>query len=197
MPRVRSSDYDEKARAVVEAAAELFAQHGYPAVRMSQIADACGVSKSMIYYYYATKEDILFFIINEFLQELIDALEAYDGDDQREPADAIEDFVATFAARSTRSRQRNLVSTNDVKYLPDDKREAVLQLERKIIDQTARLVGTLRPDLSKDMYRPIAFILMGILTWTDRWYHPAGRMTQSELAQLISQVFLNGVNSLE
>lgn len=139
----------------------------------------------------------MFFIIHEFLQELIDAPEAYDDGDRRDAADAIQDFVATFAARSTRSRQRNLVSTSDVEYLPAEKRDAILQLERQVIDHTARLVSALRPDLPRDMYRPIAFILMGILTWTDRWYHPDGRMDQPALARLISQVFLSGVNSLE
>ena len=69
----------------------------------------------------------------------------------------------SFVFRSTRSRQRNLVSTNDVKYLPTEKREAIFDLERRVIDLTAQLVGSVRPDLPKEMHRPLAFILMGIL----------------------------------
>lgn len=196
MPRVRSADYEDKARKVVNAAATLFARQGYPGVRMTEIAEACGVSKSMLYHYFKTKEDILFFIISEFLEELAETLEKYTRRGNDQPVHDIQDFVVSFVFRSTRSRQRNLVSTNDVKYLPTEKREAIFDLERRVIDLTAQLVGSVRPDLPKEMHRPLAFILMGILTWTDRWYRPEGRMDQPELARLISQVFLDGINSL-
>lgn len=196
MSRVRSADYEDKVRNVVNEAASLFAVHGYPGVRMNDIAEACGVSKSMLYHYFATKEDILFFIIREFLEELIATLEKYSSRSEIQPVLDLQDFVVSFVFRSTRSRQRNLVSTNDVKYLPADKREAIRELERRTIDLAARLISLVRPDLARELHRPLAFILMGTLTWTDRWYRPEGRLDQPALARLISQVFLDGINSL-
>lgn len=44
-----------------------------------------------------------------------------------------------------------------------------VDLCKSMIDLTAQLVGSVRPDLPKEMHRLPAFILMGILTWTDRW----------------------------
>jgi AcrR family transcriptional regulator len=68
MPRVRASDYDTKLLGIVDAAAALFAKSGYSGARMSQVAEACGVSKSMLYHYFATKDDLLFFMVKEHLE---------------------------------------------------------------------------------------------------------------------------------
>ena len=44
---------------------ELMAKQGVQSVSMRQIADACGVSKSMLYYYFKDKDDLLFQMIKE------------------------------------------------------------------------------------------------------------------------------------
>ena len=59
MPRVRSDDYDTKSRAILDSAASLFAKVGYPNAKMQDIAQACGATKSMLYHYFPTKDDLL------------------------------------------------------------------------------------------------------------------------------------------
>jgi len=44
---------------------ELMAKQGVQSVSMRQIADACGVSKPMLYYYFKDKDDLLFQMIKE------------------------------------------------------------------------------------------------------------------------------------
>lgn len=48
----------KKRREIIEASWWLFAHQGYHAVRVSDIAAACGTSSSTIHYYYSTKQDI-------------------------------------------------------------------------------------------------------------------------------------------
>ena len=44
--------------ALLEAAFRVFAARGYRAVRLEEVADAAGVTKGAIYYYFASKEDL-------------------------------------------------------------------------------------------------------------------------------------------
>lgn len=44
---------------------ELMAKQGVQSVSMRQIAEACGVSKPMLYYYFKDKDDLLFQMIKE------------------------------------------------------------------------------------------------------------------------------------
>jgi AcrR family transcriptional regulator len=75
MPRVRSDDYDAKTHAILDSAAVLFAKVGYPSAKMQDIAKACGASKSMLYHYFPTKDDLLYAMLEEHLQRVIVALE--------------------------------------------------------------------------------------------------------------------------
>ena len=48
----------EKQQVIVNAACEVFAKHGYQKASMQDIADAAGVSKSVLFKYFSTKENL-------------------------------------------------------------------------------------------------------------------------------------------
>ena len=49
---------DDRPQELLEAAVRVFAQHGYRAARLEQVAEAAGVTKGTIYYYFRNKEDL-------------------------------------------------------------------------------------------------------------------------------------------
>jgi AcrR family transcriptional regulator len=55
---------------IVEAATQLFALKGCDATRVNEIADAAGVTKALIYYYFPSKEAILDYLIRELVDDL-------------------------------------------------------------------------------------------------------------------------------
>src|SRR3954451_20182253 len=54
------------------AASELFFEQGYAATSMRQIADGAGVRVGSVYNHFANKEDLLFRIAFETMEEMID-----------------------------------------------------------------------------------------------------------------------------
>ena len=59
MARPRSSGYDDQRELILRHAAALFAQQGYVATSMNQVAAACGVSKAAVYHYVRDKNELL------------------------------------------------------------------------------------------------------------------------------------------
>ena len=55
MPRGRAPGYDDQREQILARAAELFAQQGYTATSMNEVAEACGVSKPSLYHYVRDK----------------------------------------------------------------------------------------------------------------------------------------------
>ena len=105
MPRVRADDYDSKALAILDSAAALFAKVGYPNAKMQDIAKACGASKSMLYHYFPTKDDLLFDMLEEHLEKVIAGIEevvALPGSNK----DRFAAFVQVFTQKSAQSRRR-------------------------------------------------------------------------------------------
>lgn len=58
-----------KKSSILENATRLFASKGYDATGMEEIAAQTGVPKSLIYYHFKNKEDLLHTIITDFLNE--------------------------------------------------------------------------------------------------------------------------------
>ena len=75
MARTRSEDYDVKRRLILDQAAALFAEKGFSAASLSELARACEGSKSWIYHYYPSKEAILYDILSDHMTTLLETAE--------------------------------------------------------------------------------------------------------------------------
>lgn len=191
MPRVRADDYDAKSQTILDSAAALFAKVGYPNAKMQDIAHACGATKSMLYHYFPTKDDLLFAMLEEHLENLIASIEETAA--QSEPAARrFAAFVQVYAQKSTQSRRRHLSAMNDVKFLPKNLQSPLLKLETRVTDLVSGLLRELNPKIPEDAYKPYTMLLVGMLNWTDTWYKPAGTMKPQELCERISRLFLTG-----
>lgn len=60
---------------ILKAAEEVFAEKGFDGARVDEIAKRAGVNKALIYYYFASKDQILEELSKKHLQELIDSKE--------------------------------------------------------------------------------------------------------------------------
>jgi len=67
MARTVAKDYTAKRQQILKVAAKIFAQEGYDRASVSQVAQACSISKANIYHYYGSKEDILLDILDSYL----------------------------------------------------------------------------------------------------------------------------------
>ncbi len=75
MARTTGSDGEKTEAAIRAAAVMLIARHGYEAVSMRQLATEVGVQAAALYRYFPTKEDLLFTLMREHMEELAAAWE--------------------------------------------------------------------------------------------------------------------------
>src|SRR5262245_32589122 len=73
MARTTGSDGEKTAAALRDAAVSLIARHGYEAVSMRQLATEIGVQAAALYRYFPTKQDLLFTLMREHMEGLIEA----------------------------------------------------------------------------------------------------------------------------
>jgi len=74
-PRFRRRKED-RPQEITEAALTAFAEKGYAATRVDDVAKRAGVSKGLLYLYFKTKEDLFKAVIRSFVVPRIDALTA-------------------------------------------------------------------------------------------------------------------------
>lgn len=191
MPRVRADDYEDKTTAILDSAATLFARTGYPNAKMQDIAKACGASKSMLYHYFPAKDDLLFAMLKEHLEQVIAGIQEI-RHAPLGPTERFAAFVELYVQKSSRSRRRNVVAMNDVKYLPKVQQTPLLELEAEVVRLTSEFLKEVNPNLEETLYKPYTMMLVGMLNWTDVWFRPGGTVKANELCERMTRLFLRG-----
>jgi AcrR family transcriptional regulator len=102
---------------VAPSAAALFAKTGYPGAKMQDIAKACGATKSMLYHYFPSKDDLLFAMLEEHLERVIAGIEQVLAEGGS-PKARFAAFVLVYTQKSAQARRRHFTAMSDVKYLP-------------------------------------------------------------------------------
>lgn len=74
-PRFRRRKED-RPQEITAAALEAFAEKGYSATRVTDVAKRAGVSKGLLYLYFRTKEELFKAVIKSFVSPRIDALKS-------------------------------------------------------------------------------------------------------------------------
>lgn len=87
-PKRRTRIQTEKREIILEAALEVFSQHGYRGATIDQIAEAAGMSKPNLLYYFRSKEDIHVTLMQRLLETWLAPLKELDdiGDPLAEPS---------------------------------------------------------------------------------------------------------------
>ncbi len=158
---------------------------------MQDVAKACGATKSMLYHYYPTKDDLLYAMLEEHLQRVIQGVEealAAGGT----PKERFARLVEVYTQKSAQSRRRHMIAMADVKYLPKAKQGPLLQLQRDLVERISLLLHELNPGLPEHVYKPYTMMLVGMLNWADVWFRPGGTMKPQELCDRMSRLFLKG-----
>lgn len=198
MARTQSPDYDKRREGIINQAARLFAQRGFNGASVADLAKACKTSKSLVYHYFAAKEDILFEVMSSHLDDLVDIARTL----LAAPADSAEarfrDLIAAFMQAYTGAAYRHRVLLNELDNLPPDSRRTIVSQQREIIVDVEKLLLEIRPELKAqpDLKRPLAMICFGMINWTHTWYNPKGPVSPAKLAALACNLMLNGLAGL-
>jgi len=196
MARGRAAGYDDQRDMILARAAELFAQRGYMATSMNQVAEACGLSKATLYHYYRDKYALLLHIADDHVSRL-QALVGEVADQALPPRPRLERLIVRFVEAYADAQAAHRVLTEDVRFLEADDQARVLGKEREVVAAFARTVAELRPEqAAADWAKPLTMLLFGMINWMFTWMRPGGRVDHSTLAPVVADLFLGGLASV-
>lgn len=177
-------------------AARLFAERGYPAASIAELAAACGVSKALLYHYYRDKEQLLFDIADRYIDRLV-AL-THDVRAQPAPPEAqLRELIERFLLAYEHAGAFHRVLVQDVKYLSPAHRARVRAKQRRVVQAFADAIAAAAPALAASrLLKPVTMTLFGMMNWTFTWRRPDGPVSQPELARMIARLFIGGVRGL-
>ncbi|MDP0927824.1 TetR/AcrR family transcriptional regulator [Paracoccus onubensis] len=198
MARTRAEDFEEKQHQLLLTAAHVFATQGMDKASMSQIALEAGVSKSLLYHYYPSKDALIFAIIHTHLKELETALQQAT-DPDLPPGQRLEKLVLTMLEEYRGADDQHIVQLNAGSALSDDQRARLLQLERRIVRHFSAVICEIHPILDRPerpLLMPVTMSLFGMLNWVYMWFRDEGPVSREDYAKLATTLILEGVKAV-
>lgn len=191
MARTQAADYEERREAIVEKAAVLFAEKGFLGTSVSEIAKACDASKSLLYHYYPSKEDVLYAVMVSHIDRLV-AIVAEELDREADAKDRLHSLLVRFMEEYVDASSRQKVLLNELLNLPDDRRSSIVAKQRQILDAFQAIVCEIRPDLATDKARgrSLTMLLFGMINWTGNWFDPAGALASRDIADMANALIV-------
>lgn len=198
MARTRASDFEEKRHQLLLTAANVFATQGMEKASMSQIASEAGVSKSLLYHYYPSKDALIFAIIHTHLEELDQALEQVI-DPGQPPTGRLEALVRTVLEEYRGADDQHKVQLNAGPALSDDQRAQIHEVERRIVKRFSTIIREIHPELEKPgrpLLMPVTMSLFGMMNWVYMWFRDGGAVSREDYAKVATTLILEGVKAV-
>ena len=178
---------------ILRSAAAAFRRRGYHGASVDEIARALHMTKGNLYYYFESKEEILYFCHDYSLDILLDLLrrtEEEGGAPERRLRALIEAFVHMII-----DELHGTALTMDLQALSP-------RLLRRVIAKRDRFDRGIRRVLQEGMqtgaFAPgdpklLTFAILGAVNWITRWFDPRGEARSDEIARAFADYLLAGL----
>lgn len=190
MARTQAVDYEDRRRAILDQAAQLYASRGFLGASVADLASACGMSKSLIYHYYPSKEDILFAVMSRHIDAMNEAADEVVVSD-RQPALMFRELIHAFMDLYVVAGAEQKALLNEMSNLPEGRRAELVSRQRRLITIVQSLLANARPDLAgSPALRPTVMLFFGTINWTHTWFDPKGPLSAKAVADLAVDMVL-------
>ena len=186
-----NNKYDEKLLRILDSACRIFAKKGYHQASIRDVATETGVSPAGLYYYFKSKEELLFLILEARLGSLIDRVQDEAGGIE-DPALRLKTIVACHLRHFESHRESMRVLVHEWESLSGSYDHQIRSLMRQYAELVIQTLKELSPRRSIEDLRAAAFGLFGMLTWVDQWHRPDRDLPMDSLADRFSEILLQG-----
>jgi len=187
----RNKKYDDKLLRILDGACRVFAKKGYHHASIRDVATETGVSPAGLYYYFKSKEELLFLILEARLGSLLDRVQD-EASGIEDPALRLKTIIACHLKHFETHRESMRVLVHEWETLSGSSGHQIRSLMRQYAELVIQTLKELSPQKSIKDLRAAAFGLFGMLTWVDQWHRPGRDLPLESLADRFSEILLGG-----
>ncbi|MFD3589509.1 TetR/AcrR family transcriptional regulator [Streptomyces sp. NPDC058683] len=180
----------------LDKATELFGERGYETTTLQDIAAAIGISRSALYHYVSSKEELLMMLMDELSRALDSSLAA-----MRTATHTPEDKLRTLAAELVRQRAEHpgpfrLLNQSEF-ALPTSVRAQQVRVRKTVLNE---LCAVIKEGVASGAFKTLdprvaALSIVGMCNWVAWWFHPGGGLDVVVTTRQVSQAAVDMVLS--
>lgn len=185
--------HDEKLRQILKTSAKIFAEKGFHSTSIRDIARATKMSLAGLYYYFRTKEELLYLIQEQCFSTLLQRWEkaAAAESNQRTRVRIFAENHLGFFLHNTNEMK---VMAHEDESLTGEFQEKMRVLKRRYVKVLMDLIADVqRQDGGGFDLRVATFSLFGMMNWIYTWYQPRRDLPFPELIEQMLRIYFFGV----
>ncbi|HEY9244861.1 MAG TPA: TetR/AcrR family transcriptional regulator [Streptosporangiaceae bacterium] len=185
----------ERRTQMVELAGDLFAEKGFRATTVREIADAAGILSGSLYHHFDSKESIADEILSSFLNEVLTDYRAAAAS-AGSPRAVLEQIVRSTSHTLSRHRAALAMLQNDWAYFAGQPRfgylrTAVREIERTWITQLDR--GKKSGEFRADLDVRLTYRLLRDVLWIPSQWRLAGGYSTDQVVDAFLRLLFDGI----
>jgi AcrR family transcriptional regulator len=193
-PRLESR-FDRRLAGILVHATNVFCDQGYAAASMRDLSRASGVSLSGLYYYFKSKEELLYLIQKHTFSTIVDRLRER-LEDVEHPAERIRIFVLNHLEYFLANQKAMKVLSHEDDVLKNGFGAEIASIKREYYRICVQMMDEYKQAHGRDFSSRTAVLsLFGMMNWIYTWYNPRVDGNAAELAREMGDIFLRGIGA--
>jgi TetR/AcrR family transcriptional regulator, cholesterol catabolism regulator len=191
--RVPATRFDKRLGEILDHATDVFCKKGYEGASMRDLSRASGMSLAGLYYYFQSKERLLFLIQKHTFTTIVEQLKArLEGVSDAE--ERVRIFILNHLEYFLSNQAAMKVLSHEDDALKNGFASEVAAIKREYYRICVGLLDELKRERGLQLSTRIAVLgLFGMMNWIYTWHNPRVDADADELARQMSDIFLRGV----
>jgi AcrR family transcriptional regulator len=185
--------FDRRLAEILAHATDVFCEKGYEGASMRDLSRASGMSLAGLYYYFKSKERLLFLIQKHTFTTIVQRLKArLEG--VADPEQQIRIFILNHLEYFLANPASMKVLSHEADALKNGFASEITAIKREYYRICVGLLDELKRDRGLQFSTRIAVLsLFGMMNWIYTWHNPRVDADAGQLAREMSDIFLRGV----
>jgi AcrR family transcriptional regulator len=185
--------YDRRLAEILAHATEVFCEKGYEGASMRDLSRQSGMSLAGLYYYFESKERLLYLIQKHTFTTIVQRLKArLEGVSDAE--ERIRIFILNHLEYFLANQAAMKVLSHEAEALKNGFASEVAAIKREYYRICVGLLDDLKSERSLQFSTRIAVLsLFGMMNWIYTWHNPRVDADAASIAREMGDVFLRGV----
>ena len=189
-------DKNKRKSNIAKIGAKLFSKKGFAETSMDDIAAAAKLSKGGIYHYFSSKTEVLYFILDNFmdvvLKELREALNKKDNELER-----VRGLIFCHINHYPKYLAEAKTLFHEVQNLPPKYYKNIIAKEREYNHITHNVLAEyFGPSIKRNQVTAMTFVLLGMCN-SIYAYNPENPVSPKQMSQMIFSILTDGICGIQ
>ncbi len=179
---------------ILDAAVQLFAEYGYHAAPLRDIARIAGIQAASIYYHYPSKQALLVEIMETYMQRLNSSTERIMRE-YTDPLQQLHEVIANHIRMHTTYKAEFFIIDTEIRSLEEESRSAIVSLRHKyeMLVQEILHAGMERGIFQRCDVKVTSYAVIAMCTQVAVWFRSDGRLSVQQVIGVYRQLITEGL----